>query len=84
MWLLGHLHFCVRCGAYSGGRVGLLLQTCKGYPSTEHLKRAKTKLLLGVHPASGLYLGESLPILPGFTEVGTVSDTATALAAELG
>ena len=60
------------------------MEPCRGHPSTLHVKQAKTKLLLGVHPTSGLYLGEALSILPGFPEGGEVPDAEAALAAELG
>jgi len=64
-YILGSLHFCGRCGAYSGGRIGLLADPCKGKPFTEHLKRSKVRLLVGLHPVTSAHLGDPLPFLPG-------------------
>ena len=83
IWFLEGLHFCVRCGAYSGGRIGRLAEQCPGWPATAHLQKAKPKLLLGVHPTGGQFLGIPQPVIPSFAPGGAVADPAAVLAAEL-
>ena len=83
IWTLAHVHFCARCGTYSGGRIGLLAQRCPGFPNTTHLARAKPRLLQGIHPSSGDRLGEAAPIFPTFSLPGDVSDPEALLELEL-
>lgn len=84
VWTLGSLHFCGRCGAYSGGRIGLLADLGGGKPWSEHLKRSRARLLGGLHPVSSRHLGDPFPFLPCFGAGSEVEDPLSALLVELG
>ena len=79
----GRPHVCVRCGAYSGGRIGRLAVQCPGWPVTDHFQKAKPKLMLAVHPTGGQILGIPQPVITSFAPGGAVADPAAVLAAEL-
>ena len=70
VWLLGHristigadLVFCIRCGAFSMGRVDLLLSTCHGKPTTAATRRAKARLVEGKHPITMTFIAHPKPL----------------------
>ena len=72
-----------RCGAYSGGRIGLLAVQCPGKPDTVHLQRARPWLLAGLHPVSGARLGSPAPFFPSGAASGAAEDPEAALLQEL-
>jgi hypothetical protein len=55
---LGHnIIFCIRCGAYSVGRVHQLMSYCAGAPWSSASRRAKSLICEGRHPNSGVDIG---------------------------
>ena len=84
-WAKGHLLmslgcdlvFCRCCGAYSVGRVSHLYNVCTKAPWSSTSKKAKTRLLGGMHPVTGTALGIPVPLIRYFKpEIG---DTTAAL-----
>lgn len=67
IWPCGKFIFCVHCGSYSSGRLGLLQKECPKRATTDHFQRAKRWMLEGCHPESGLAIGKPMPwpVLPG-------------------
>ena len=72
VWVDGHTHYCVLCGSYSRGRLGLLGKKCPGYPNTVHLIRAKDRIKVGQNPATGVAFLDPVPDYPIFTGVSGV------------
>ena len=70
IWMLGHrmcsvgcdLVFCNRCGAYSVGRVDLLMNSCHGKPTTTATRRAKGRLVEGKHPTTNIFMASPKPL----------------------
>ena len=55
---LGHdIILCIRCGAYSVGRVYQLMSICAGRPWSIASKRAKANMTDGKHPTTGAAVG---------------------------
>jgi len=66
IWTTGAVHFCAVCGAYSFGRLGLLMKPCPGKANTQHLIRARRRLHAGLHPVTGEELALPEPNYPEF------------------
>jgi hypothetical protein len=63
---LGGGLFCSRCGAYSYAKTVKLAGACLGKPASDTVARRLKRMLLGVHPISGVFLGvPSFSLLPG-------------------
>ena len=60
---VGHnIIFCIRCGAYSIGRVNLLGNSCHGCAFSIATKRAKERLLCGLHPTTKVFISPPKPL----------------------
>jgi len=63
MWSVGcDLVFCMRCGAYSVGRVDHLMDSCHGKPTTTATRRHKARLVEGEHPISRVFIAMTKPL----------------------
>jgi len=67
IWTTGAVHFCAVCGAYSFGRLGLLMKPCPSKANTHHLIRARRRLHAGLHPVTGEELALPEPSYPEFS-----------------
>ena len=53
---------CVRCGAHAGWCMRRLAQKCKGRPACDNGAWFRSGLLKGLHPKTGVCLGERAPV----------------------
>ena len=83
LWQVGNGVCCMKCGAYSFAKIGLLARHCPSKPVSCHLSRSLARLKQGTHPVSGTAIGrpsalwalieELPPIMQGLSlELGNV------------
>ena len=70
----GRGSFCMTCGGYSFAKTLKLHSSCVGRPSVVAVARRRDRMVLGLHPVTGEFLGSPVPI----------SDPATDLFVHLG
>ena len=74
VWEKGHrlarvgadIVFCIRCGSFSIGRTDQLYSHCRGTPWSIASRRAKARLVNGLHPHTGVAVAQPVQLVRFF------------------